>query len=119
MIKVSVFYPNASGARFDADYYCKKHMPMVKEKLGAACKGIAVDLGIAGGTPGSSPQFVAIGHLYFESVESYQTAFAPHAKAIRDDVPNYTNVSPQVQVSDVLMNARRSNTGELHLHLRD
>jgi hypothetical protein len=32
------------------------------------------------------------------------------------DIPNYTNVQPTVQISKVLINASRSNTGELHLH---
>ena len=31
MIKVSVFYPNQPGAKFDHAYYAEKHMPMVAE----------------------------------------------------------------------------------------
>src|ERR1044072_1245577 len=38
MIKVSVMYPNTPGARFDHDYYRDKHMPLVKARMGAACK---------------------------------------------------------------------------------
>ena len=66
MIKVSVFYPNQEGSKFDMDYYCNSHMPMVRQKLGAACKGAAVEQGIAGATQGSRPAFIAMGHLYFE-----------------------------------------------------
>src|SRR5690348_17538722 len=55
MIKVSVLYPNANDCRFDFDYYCKSHMPMVRDRLGGACHGIAVDKGIAGGAPGTRP----------------------------------------------------------------
>ncbi|HEX5045957.1 MAG TPA: EthD family reductase, partial [Gammaproteobacteria bacterium] len=29
MIKVSVLYPQKAGARFDMDYYCDSHMPLV------------------------------------------------------------------------------------------
>ena len=29
MIKVSVLYPNGSGAKFDMAYYLNSHMPMV------------------------------------------------------------------------------------------
>jgi hypothetical protein len=29
MIKVSVFYPDRDGARFDMRYYCERHIPMV------------------------------------------------------------------------------------------
>ena len=101
MIKVSVFYPNNEGSRFDMAYYCAKHIPMVKQKLGAACKGVAVEQGIAGGAPGSRAAFVAMGHLLFNSVAEFQAAFGPHAKAIMDDVPNYTDIQPTIQISDV------------------
>jgi len=101
MIKVSVFYPNNEGAKFDIDYYCNKHIPMVRQKLGAACKNAAVEQGIAGATPGSRPAFIALGHLYFDSVEAFQTAFGPHAEAIMADIPNYTDIQPTLQISDV------------------
>jgi uncharacterized protein (TIGR02118 family) len=42
-----------------------------------------------------------MGHLYFDSVESFQTAFGPHAKEILADVPNYTDVKPSMQISEV------------------
>jgi uncharacterized protein (TIGR02118 family) len=101
MIKVSVFYPNNEGAKFDMDYYCNKHIPLVRQKLGGSCKGAAVEQGIAGATPGSRPAFIAMGHLYFDSVEAFQTAFGPHAEAIMADIPNYTDVQPTIQISEV------------------
>jgi uncharacterized protein (TIGR02118 family) len=42
MIKVSVLYPNRAGAQFDMDYYCDRHIPLVRRLLGAALKGAAV-----------------------------------------------------------------------------
>jgi uncharacterized protein (TIGR02118 family) len=103
VIKVSVLYPNTENARFDIDYYCKVHMPMVREKCGAALKSMAVDHGMAGGTPGSKAPYAAMGHLFFDSVEVFQSSFGPHAKAIMADIPNYTNVQPAVQISEVKM----------------
>lgn len=117
MIKVSVFYPNTENCKFDIDYYCHSHMPMVRDLLGDACKGVAVDKGIAGGEAGSRPIYAAIGHLFFETVEAFQAAFGPHAKEIIADIPNYTNVEPSIQISVVAINAPRGKTGELHLHV--
>lgn len=117
MIKVSVIYPNTEGCRFDFGYYCTKHMPMVKDKLGDACQGIAVDRGIAGGAPGSRPAYVAMAHLFFDSTDAFQQAFGPHAAAILADIPNYTDVQPVIQISEVLINARRSDPGPFHLHM--
>jgi uncharacterized protein (TIGR02118 family) len=101
MIKVSVLYPNSADATFDMDYYCGSQIPMVQEKLGDACKSIAVEAGISGADPDSGAAFVAMGHLYFDSVADFQTAFGPHASDIMADMPNYTNVEPQIQVSEV------------------
>lgn len=101
MIKVSVLYPHEEGKKFDMDYYLNKHIPMVREKLGDALKNAAVEAGLAGGAPGSPPTYVAMGHLFFDSAESFQAAFAPHAQAIMADIPNYSQVTPVMQVSEV------------------
>jgi uncharacterized protein (TIGR02118 family) len=101
MIKVSVLYPNSDGSSFDMDYYCNSHLPMVREKLGDACKDAAVEGGLGGGEPAAPPIYVAMGHLYFDSVEDFQSSFGPHADAIMGDRPNYTNVEPVIQVSQV------------------
>jgi uncharacterized protein (TIGR02118 family) len=103
MIKVSVFYPASDSAKFNMDYYCNSHMPMVQSKLGPACKSVAVEQGLGGAAPGAPPTYVALGHLYFDSVTAFQDAFAPHAQEIMADIPNYTNVQPVIQVSEVKM----------------
>jgi uncharacterized protein (TIGR02118 family) len=103
MIRVSVLYPNSAVAKFDMNYYVGKHMPLVREKSGAACKGITVDQGLAGGAPGAPATYVAMGHLLYDSVEAFQAIFAEHGPAFLADVPNFTNVQPVIQISDVKM----------------
>jgi uncharacterized protein (TIGR02118 family) len=103
MIKVSVLYPNGTNNKFDMNYYLAKHIPMVKQKLGSACKGLAVDQGITGGAPDAPAAYVAMAHLTFDSLEAFQKAFGPHAEAIMGDVPNYTNSQPTVQISQIKM----------------
>ena len=101
MIKVSVLYPNNEGSKFDMSYYCNSHIPMVQQKLGTACKGVAVEQGVSGPTVGSRPAFIAMGHLYFDSAADFQAAFGPHAKDIMADIPNYTDIQPTLQISEV------------------
>jgi uncharacterized protein (TIGR02118 family) len=103
MIKVSVLYPNSEGKKFDMGYYCSKHIPMVQQLLGASCKRTDVEQGLAGAVPGSLPAYIAMCHLYFDSVEAFQNAFGPHAKAIMGDIPNYTDTQPTIQISEVKM----------------
>lgn len=101
MVKVSVLYPYTADCKFDMNYYLTRHMPMVREKLGPACKNMAVEEGIAGGAPGSPATYVAMGHLYFDSADAFQAAFGPHAPEILGDIPNYTNTQPTIQISEV------------------
>lgn len=103
MIKVSILYPNTPGSKFDMDYYCNKHMPMVQEKMAGACTHFTVDQGLAGGMPGAPATYVAVGQLFFASIDSYQAAMVSHRKAIVDDIPNYTDVTPVIQISQVLV----------------
>ena len=103
MIKVSVMYPNTPGARFNHEYYRDKHMPMVQAKLGAALKFYAVDKGLAGGAPGAPATYVGMCHLYCDSVETFQAGFGPHAKEIMADIPNYTDIAPVMQISEVVV----------------
>ena len=101
MIKVSVLYPNEEDKKFDMDYYLNSHIPMVQEKLGDALKGGAVEQGLGGVEPGSPAIYVAMAHLLFDSVETFQSAFGPHSEAIMADVPNYTDIQPTIQISEV------------------
>ena len=102
MIKVSVMYPNNEGSTFDMTYYCTNHIPMVRQKLGAALKGVAVERGIGGEEPGSPAPYLVMCHLWFDSVEAFQTAFGPHALELGADIPNYTNTQPTIQISEVM-----------------
>jgi len=103
MIKVSVLYPEVKGGKFDFAYYCDNHIPMVREKLGDTCKGVTVERGLSGATPDSNTTYTAMGHFLFDSVETFQKAFGPHAEAILNDLPNYTDAQPVIQISEVLM----------------
>lgn len=103
MIKVSVLYPSGVDSTFDMDYYLNRHVPMVLAKFGQACKGVAVEQGLGGITPGLPPAFSVMGHLYFDSVEAFQAAFGPHADEIMGDIHNYTNVQPTIQMSEIKM----------------
>jgi len=42
-----------------------------------------------------------MGHLYFGSAAEFQSAFGPHAAAIMADIPNYTDIQPTIQISEV------------------
>jgi uncharacterized protein (TIGR02118 family) len=101
MIRVSVLYPAGDGRTFNMDYYLKTHIPLFRNRMGAAMKDIRVEQGVNGLAPGSAAPFVAMVHATFDSAESFQAVFLPHAAEIQGDVPNYTNIQPMLQISEV------------------
>ena len=103
MIRFTVLYPAADGLSFDMDYYLKTHIPLLQKRMGAAMKDLRVERGVSGGAPGSPAPYVAMLHGTFNSVEAFETAFAPHAPEIEGDIPNYTKIRPVLQISQVLV----------------
>ncbi len=103
MVKVSVMYPNTPGARFDHDYYRDKHLPLLKARMGDACLYYTIDKAISGRTPDEPAPYVAMCHIFSESVEAFLAGFGPHAEEIVADIANYTDLTPVRQISEVVV----------------
>ena len=105
MIKISILYPNIKGSRFNVSYYVETHMLMVDKLLGAhpGFKGVSVEHGLGGIVPGSEPTYIVMCHLLFNSAEDFLAAFLPNAEAFEGDMPNYTDIEPVIQISEVLI----------------
>ena len=102
MIKVNVFYPAGEGKKFDMDYYVNTHVPIVSATLGEALKGSSFDAGRGGGAPGLPAPFVAIANMYFNSMEEFGHAFAGASATLMADLPNFTDIEPVIQISEVV-----------------
>ena len=101
MIKVAIFYPNEEGSTFDMDYYANKHMPMASDLFGDSLKAMIIDKGLAGGAPNTPAPYVAVGYFYFADMATCQSSMGEHSKTLQADVPNYTNIKPVLQISEV------------------
>ncbi len=103
MVKISLLYPNKQGFKFEMSYYLHTHMPLSIERLSAhkGYKGVSVERGLAGDTPGSDPPYVAMCHYLFDTVEDFLAAFTSHAALLQGDMPNYTDIPPMIQISAV------------------
>jgi uncharacterized protein (TIGR02118 family) len=102
MIRVSVLYPNGEGKHFDHDYYADKHIAMIADTVGSAMVGCEIDKGVTGMPPGQPAPFVAAVHMKFNSESEFQQAFLPHLAKFLADIPNYTDIAPTVQISEVV-----------------
>lgn len=102
MIKVAIFYPNGENKTFDMDYYSNKHMPMAASLFGDSLKAMSIDKGIANGIPDVPVQYLAIGYFYFDSMSTFENSMGSNSEKLKADVPNYTNIQPMIQISEVL-----------------
>jgi uncharacterized protein (TIGR02118 family) len=96
-----VMYPTGPDAHFDAAYYRDRHMPMVKNLMGDYCQSYTIDTALA--SSAADAPFIAMGHLYCESMDAFNAGFGPHAAEIMGDIPNYSNQKPVLQFSDVVV----------------
>jgi uncharacterized protein (TIGR02118 family) len=44
-----------------------------------------------------------MGNLYFDSMEDFGNSFGPNADEIMADLPNFTNIEPIIQISEVMV----------------
>jgi uncharacterized protein (TIGR02118 family) len=103
MIKLSALYPNGEGKTFDMDYYTNQHLPLVRKLLGDACKGAQVELGISGLGADLPAPYVVCGHLFFETMSELQESVGTNIDQMVGDLPNFTNVQPEIQIAEVVM----------------
>jgi uncharacterized protein (TIGR02118 family) len=101
MATLSVVYPRAPGATFDYDYYQNQHLPLAGRRwAGSGMLGGEALLGKAA-VDGSDPPYFAIGILHFESADALRAALTgEHASEIIDDIGNFTNVQPIIQINE-------------------
>jgi len=99
MIRVSVLYPRTSGKKFDLEYYQNHHMPLVKKRLTPI--KVEIDIGVPN-QQGQDAPYIAIGHMTFESKEQLVAKYGPAAQELRADIPNYTDIQPIMQTSEVI-----------------
>ena len=105
MVKISILYPNKKGSRFDLGYYIGKRMPLAIKLLSVhpGFKGVSVERGISGATPGSEATYFIMCHYSFDSAENFMAAFIPRAAVLQGDIPNYTDAEPVIQFNEILL----------------
>lgn len=99
-ISMQVIYPTAGGTRFDFDYYGQKHLPMVEAVIGRFLQGKLVTRGLASG-PDSPPAIHAIATMIFADQAAFDAAMAV-AGPVMADIANFTDVTPEVLIGEVI-----------------
>lgn len=104
MFAVTVFYPLAGGKKFDLDYYMNSHVPLVKELLEPmGLRQTRILRGVPSG--GQDAEFGVMAALFFDDETSLMAALAEHGPRTQADIPNFTDATPHIQISEVLQEA--------------
>lgn len=91
---ITILYPRTDDSTFDMGYYTSSHMPMFAEAVGDACTGWGAAT-IADG------KYAAMGWMTVTDQASFDAAMKEHGGKVIGDVPNYTNVRPEMLVGEV------------------
>ena len=103
MIRVTVLYPNQPGSKFDQKYYMETHIPMATRRLKPhGLVRVEVDKGISTANPKEAAPFFVVAHLVFNSIEDVHKGFQAVGLDLAGDIPNYTDIKPQIQISEML-----------------
>lgn len=95
MHKLTVLYPAGDDATFDMEYYRTKHRDLCFQSL-EGLERMEVEQGVDG-------PYLAVGHLFFPSMAVLQASLGgSKAGDTAADVPNYTNTTPLIQISEVI-----------------
>lgn len=101
-ITVTVMYPNTAGSKFDMDYYLSSHIDLVGELWGPKLLSARAVKGIGTPDPDTPAPYQVIAILEMESMDVLHSLIEEHGEAVMSDIPNFTDVTPIVQVSENL-----------------
>lgn len=101
MFCASVAYPMQEGARFDFDYFAKKHAPMFARLLGDNCVRFEVQKNLA--APGApAPNFLCTAYFWVKSGEEFGATLTQHGNEIYSDIATFTTIEPVRQWCEVV-----------------
>lgn len=99
MIRVTGFYRWIDGAHFDHAYFNSEHARITREALGAlGLLRLESDQFLSPSAPVTG-EIVATTNAYFPDLQTAQTALATAGAVLMADVPNYTNLKPEIRLS--------------------
>lgn len=102
MTRIMAIYPNSAGSSFNSDYYIGIHAVFAKKLL--AGHGLIEIRSLLGSQAldGTPPTIWAISEMVFSSREAFDLAMAAHGTNLFADLPNYTDVTPVLQVGTLV-----------------
>ena len=101
-LTVTVMYPNTPGSKFDMDYYLSSHFDLVGKLWGPKLQSVRAVKGMGTPDPDTPAPYQVMAILEVENMDVLHSLIEEHGEEVMGDIPNFTDVSPVVQVSENL-----------------
>jgi uncharacterized protein (TIGR02118 family) len=103
MFNISFIYQKKQGAEFNLEYFVNFHVPMTLKLLSGkrGFKGVSVEIGLDMEDAKFESSVIAISQYYYDTIEHFMEEYSYHEKEISEDLVNYSNIKPVIQINKV------------------
>jgi len=99
---INILYPAKDNDGFDFNFYLKRHVPLIKDILGAALHRLEVRKGATAQDGVGPPLYTCVISIWIADWPAYEKALAARASELIAEVPLFTKVMPQIQTDEVI-----------------
>jgi uncharacterized protein (TIGR02118 family) len=97
-------YPNTPNTEFDFEYYTKQHIPMAKKLWANKLLNVQVVKNARlSESHNKKSDYLVIATFEVTNMEDLHNLIKNHSEQLSNDFPNYTNVKPIIQISEVIV----------------
>jgi len=102
MIRITLIYRESENAHFDFDYYVDHHVAMSRQLM-SDCGLISIEVQkVLRALAGGPSDVICITHVDLEDEACLNKALELHGAQMMADFENYTDISPEIHVCQVL-----------------
>ena len=98
---ITILYPAKDNDGFDFEFYLRRHVPLIKDILGASLHRLEIRKG-ASAQDGGAPTYTCVISIWIADWPAYEKAIAARASELIAEVPLFTKVMPLIQIDEVI-----------------
>jgi len=98
---MTILYPTGAGSKFDADYHRDHHLPLFMKHFGKSVERIELRKVVPAPAGAPAAAYAAAVNIWFDDLDVFNANNAKYGQSLIDDIPNFTNVQPEIQYDKV------------------
>ena len=102
MIRITLIYRKSENAHFDFDYYVNRHVPMSRQLM-SDCGLVSIEVEkVLRALDGGPSNAICVTHVDLVDEACLKKALELHGAQMMADFGNYTDITPEIHVCQVL-----------------